>query len=218
MSEDWPMEQEAHTAVLVARSLLDDPGKLDHVLADDEDGWLVGDDAEHDLDEEHYASMCLHDVVDLLPQVTALAGLPAGMGAIWDAERTTWVLLSPDEPDGDADAREYREARLAEWVHPGSPMAEANVSVGLTEISAAADAPARAVRYLSREDDGTWLFVGFEVPDPDEQSDVEVDTLELGHVAALYPEVVELLDAEPGEVFYREAPDAEWIQMIEDGK
>ena len=218
MSEEWPMALEPHTAVLVARSLLDDPAKLDHVLADEEDGWLVGDDAEDDLDEEHYASMCLHDVVELLPQVTALAELPAGMGAIWDADRATWVLISPEEPDGDEEAREYREARQAGWPHPGSPMDEANVTVGLTEISTAPDAPARAVRYLSREEDGSWLFVGFEVPDPEEQTDVDVDPLELGHVAALYPEVAELLDAEPGESFYREAPDAEWIQLIEDGK
>ncbi|MFD2468158.1 hypothetical protein [Amycolatopsis silviterrae] len=222
MSEDWSMGQEPHAAVLVARGLIEHPEKLDHVLLDDEEGWFVSDGTEFgddpELDQDQFATMCLHDVVELLPQLTALAKLPAGMGADWDADSASWVLISPIVPSDDEETRAYRDARAAAWPHAGSPADEANLSLGLMEISTAADAPARRVRYASRDEDGTWMFVGFDVPDPDEETDVEVDTLELGHVAQLYPDVAELLDAEPGEVFFREAPDAEWLQMIDDGE
>ncbi|MFB9927440.1 hypothetical protein ACFORO_34070 [Amycolatopsis halotolerans] len=222
MSQDWPMGQEPHAAVLVAQGLIEHPENLDHVLLDDEEGWFVSDGSEFgddpELDGEQFATVCLHDVVELLPQLRALAKLPAGMGANWDADSASWVLISPLVPSDDEEARAYREARDAAWPHAGSPMDEVNLSLGLMEIATAADAPARSVRYVSREEDGTWMFVGFEVPDPDEQTEVEVDTLELGHVAELYPDVVELLDAEPGEVFFREAPDAEWLQVIDDGE
>ncbi|WP_244223395.1 hypothetical protein [Amycolatopsis circi] len=222
MSEEWLMRQDPHSAVIFAQSLIEHPERLEYVLLDEEDDWLVSDGSKLGGDSERnhelYATVCLHDTVEMVPQLTALAGLPAGMGANWDAETATWELLSPTDPLDDEEASERRAARVADWPHPGSPMDEANLSLGLMEISTAADAPARSVRYVSREDDGRWMFVGFEVPDPDEQTEVEVDTLELGHVAQLYPEVVELLDAEPGEVFFREAPDAEWLQVIDDGE
>ncbi|WP_200862680.1 hypothetical protein [Amycolatopsis orientalis] len=222
MSEDWLMRQDPRAAVIVAQSLVEHPERLEYVLLDEEDDWLVSDgsklsgDAERN--RERYASMCLHDTVELVPQLTALAELPAGMGANWNAETATWELLSPTDPHDDEEASARRAARVADWPHPGSPTDKAYLSLGLTEIATAADAPARGVRYANREEDGTWMFVGFEVPDPDEQTEVEVDTLELGHVAELYPDVVELLDAEPGEVFFREAPDAEWLQVIDDGE
>lgn len=64
---------------------------------------------------------------------------------------------------------------------------------------------------MVREQDGTWLFVGFEVP---EAEDFEVEGLELEHVVQLYPDVASTLLAAPGQVFDRAEPGAPW-ELVE---
>ncbi|MFI5607580.1 hypothetical protein [Amycolatopsis sp. NPDC051903] len=215
MANDWPLRQDPESPVIFARTLLEDPAQLAFVVLDDDDDWFVSDGAEFDEDmnvnREQFGAVSLREALELVPQLTSLAGLPTGMAADWDPDRSTWLLSSVADSDDAAEDRRIRDDRIAAWQHPGSPVDEAQLSTGLTEIATGSDAPARAVRQVVREGDGTWLFVGFEVP---EAEDFEVEGLELEHVVRLYPDVVGALLAEPGQVFDRAEPGAEW-ELVE---
>lgn len=212
MSSEWPLRQDPDAAVIIAQSLVERPDELAFVVLDDDDDWFVSDGTEFSEDmaenKANFASMHLHEALELVPQLRALAGLPTGMAADWDPERRTWLLSSvADSDDVDEDAR-IRAARIADWPYRGcSPVEEVQISTGLTEIPTASDAPVRAVRQVVREGDGTWLFVGFEVP---EAEDFEVEGLEMEHVVALYPDVATVLEAAPGQVWDRADPSAGW--------
>ncbi|WIX80878.1 hypothetical protein QRX50_08985 [Amycolatopsis carbonis] len=215
MSNDWPLRQDPESPVIFARALLEDPSQLAFVVLDDDDDWFISDGAEFDEDmdvnREQFGAVSLREAVELIPQLTALASLPTGMAADWDPDREAWLLSSVADSDDEAEDREIRDARIAAWQHSGSPVDEVQLSTGLTEIVAGGDAPVRAVRQVVREGDGTWLFVGFEVP---EAEDFEVEGLELEHVVSLYPDVVTVLQAAPGQVFDRAEPGAEW-ELVE---
>ncbi|SFW55302.1 hypothetical protein [Amycolatopsis australiensis] len=215
MSTEWPLRQDPEAPVIIAYALVSDPGSLGFVVLDDEDDWFISDGTELSDDvqvnRESFRKMSLREAVELLPELTALADLPTGMAADWDPERRTWLLSSvTGSDDEDEDVRLLAQRRAA-WQYEGSPDDEAQISTGLTEIPTAPDAPARAVRQVVREQDGTWLFVGFEVP---EAEDFEVEGLELEHVAGLYPDVRSVLKAAPGQVYDRATPDSEW-ELVE---
>jgi hypothetical protein len=129
------------------------------------------------------------------------------MAADWDAERRTWLLSSVAGSDDDAEDRAILAARREAWPYDGRPDDEAQISTGLTEIPVGSDAPPRAVRQVVREPDGSWLFVGFEVP---EATEFEVEGLDLEHIARLYPDVKPVLMAAPGQVYDRAEPGATW--------
>ncbi|MGK3200158.1 hypothetical protein [Amycolatopsis sp. MEPSY49] len=215
MSTEWPLRQDPEGPVIIALALVNDPAALGFVVLDDEDDWFISDGTELSDDvlvnRESFRKMSLREAVELLPQLTALAGMPTGMAADWDPERRTWLLSSvTGSDDEDEDIRLLTQRREA-WKFEGSPDDEAQISSGLTEIPTGQDAPARAVRQVVREQDGTWLFVGFEVP---EAEDFEVEGLELEHVAGLYPDVRTVLKAAPGQVYDRATPESEW-ELVE---
>ncbi|HWD04625.1 MAG TPA: hypothetical protein VG674_19455 [Amycolatopsis sp.] len=215
MANDWPLRQDPESPVIFARALLDDPARLAFVVLDDDDDWFVSDGTEFDEDmtmnRERFAAISLRETVALVPELTALAELPTGMAADWDPDRATWLLSSVADSDDAEEDRRIHDNRVAAWPHPGSPVEEVQLSTGLTEIATGPAAPARAVRQVVREGDGTWLFVGFEVP---EAEDFEVEGLELEHVVRLYPDVAGALLAAPGQVFDRAEPGAEW-ELVE---
>ncbi|GAA3533626.1 hypothetical protein GCM10022222_16190 [Amycolatopsis ultiminotia] len=215
MSDKWLLRQDPESPVIIAHALVEEPGRLAFVVLDDDDDWFVSDGAEFDEDMEVnrrlFGAMSLREAVELLPQLTALASVPTGVAADWDAGRATWLLSSVADSDDAVEDRAIREARVAAWPHPGSPVDEVQLSTGLTEIGTGKDAPSRAVRQVVREPDGSWLFVGFEVP---EEQDFEVESLELEHAVRLYPEVTAVLQAAPGQVFDRAEPGAEW-ELVE---
>lgn len=215
MSTEWPLRQDPEGPVIIALALVNDPDALGFVVLDDEDDWFISDGTELSDDvlvnRESFRKMSLREAVELLPQLTALAGLPTGMAADWDPERRTWLLSSvTGSDDEDEDIRLLNQRRAA-WKFEGSPDDEAQISTGLTEIPTGPQQPVRAVRQVVREQDGTWLFVGFEVP---EAEDFEVEGLELEHVAGLYPDVSTVLKAAPGQVYDRATPDSEW-ELVE---
>ncbi|RSD19930.1 hypothetical protein [Amycolatopsis eburnea] len=215
MSTAWPLRQDPEAPVIIALALVNDPDALGFVVLDDEDDFFISDGTELSDDvvvnRESFGKMSLREAVELLPQLGALAGLPTGMAADWDPERRTWLLSSvTGSDDEDEDIRLLAQRRAA-WEFEGSPDDEAQISSGLTEIPTGPQQPLRAVRQVVREPDGTWLFVGFEVP---EAEDFEVEGLELEHVANLYPDVRTVLKAAPGQVYDRATPDAEW-ELVE---
>jgi len=211
MSTEWPLRQNPEAPVIIALALVSDPEQLGFVVLDDEDDWFVSDGTEISDDilvnREQFAKLSLAEAVELLPQLGALAELPPGMAADWDPERRTWLLSSVAGSDDEAEDAAILAARRAAWQYEGSPDDEAQISSGLTEIGTAKDSPARVIRQVVREQDGTWLFVGFEVP---EAEDFEVEGLELEHVARLYPDVVKVLKAAPGQVWDRATPESDW--------
>ncbi|SEP52118.1 hypothetical protein [Amycolatopsis saalfeldensis] len=215
MSTEWPLRQDPESPVIFAHTLLEDAGQLAFVVLDDDDDWFISDGAEFDEDmdvnREQFGALRLREAVERIPQLKALADLPPGMAADWDPDRATWLLSSVADSDDEAEDVAIRETRVAAWQHPGSPLEEVQLSTGLAEVGTGPDAPPRAVRQVVREADGTWLFVGFEVP---EAEDFEVEGMELEHVVRLYPDVVTVLQAAPGQVFDREAPGAEW-ELVE---
>ncbi|MFJ9782033.1 hypothetical protein ACIRSS_20780 [Amycolatopsis sp. NPDC101161] len=215
MSTEWPLRQDPEGPVIIALALVNDPDALGFVVLDDEDDWFISDGTELSDDvlvnRESFRKMSLREAVELLPQLTALAGMPTGMAADWDPERRTWLLSSvTGSDDEDEDIRLLTQRREA-WEFEGSPDDEAQISSGLTEIPTGPQQPVRAVRQVVREQDGTWLFVGFEVP---EAEDFEVEGLELEHVAGLYPDIRTVLKAAPGQVYDRATPDSEW-ELVE---
>jgi len=214
MSEQWPLRQDPESPVIIAHELVRHPDRLAFVVLDDDDDWFISDGAEFEEDmavnRELFGAMDLREALALLPQLAALASVPSGMAADWDPDRETWLLSSVSDSDDEAEDREHRDARVAAWTHPGSPVEEVQLSTGLTEIPADGET-ARAVRQVVREPDGSWLFVGFEVP---EAEDFEVEGLELEHVVQLYPDVVTALLAEPGQVFDRAEPGTPW-ELVE---
>jgi hypothetical protein len=215
MSTEWPLRQDPEGPVIIALALVNDPDALGFVVLDDEDDWFISDGTELSDDvlvnRESFRKMSLREAVELLPQLTALKDLPTGMAADWDPERRTWLLSSvTGSDDEDEDIRLLTQRREA-WKFEGSPDDEAQISSGLTEIPTGPQQPVRAVRQVVREQDGTWLFVGFEVP---EAEDFEVEGLELEHVAGLYPDVRTVLKAAPGQVYDRATPDSEW-ELVE---
>ncbi|MCG3749679.1 hypothetical protein [Amycolatopsis sp. Poz14] len=215
MCEQWPLRQDPESPVIIAHDLVDHPENLAFVVLDDDDDWFISDGAEFEEDMEVnrqlFGATALRAAVTLLPHLVALADVPPGMAADWDPDRRTWLLSSVSDSDDVDEDLVHQEARIAAWTHPGSPLEEVQLSTGLTEIGTTADAPARAVRQVVREQDGTWLFVGFEVP---EAEDFEVEGLELEHVVQLYPDVVPALLAAPGQVFDRAEPGAPW-ELVE---
>ena len=215
MPTEWPLRQDPEGPVIIALALVNDPDALGFVVLDDEDDWFISDGTELSDDvlvnRESFGKLSLREAVELLPQLGALAGLPTGMAADWDPERRTWLLSSvTGSDDEDEDVRLLAQRRQA-WEYEGSPDDEAQISSGLTEIPTGPEQPVRAVRQVVREQDGTWLFVGFEVP---EAEDFEVEGLELEHVAGLYPDVRTVLKAAPGQVYDRATPDSEW-ELVE---
>ncbi|HEY3465028.1 MAG TPA: hypothetical protein VGL47_07845 [Amycolatopsis sp.] len=215
MSTAWPLRQDPEAPVIIAYALVSDPDSLGFVVLDDEDDWFISDGTELSDDvlvnRESFRKMSLREAVELLPQLAALKDLPTGMAADWDPERRTWLLSSvTGSDDEDEDIRLLTQRRAA-WEFEGSPDDEAQISSGLTEIPTGPEQPVRAVRQVVREQDGTWLFVGFEVP---EAEDFEVEGLELEHVANLYPDVRTVLKAAPGQVYDRATPDSEW-ELVE---
>ncbi|EOD70008.1 hypothetical protein [Amycolatopsis vancoresmycina] len=215
MSTDWPLRQDPEGPVIIALALVNDPAALGFVVLDDEDDWFISDGTELSDDvlvnRESFGKLSLREAFELLPQLGALAGLPTGMAADWDPERRTWLLSSvTGSDDEDEDVRLLAQRRAA-WQFEGSPDDEAQISTGLTEIPTGPQQPVRAVRQVVREQDGTWLFVGFEVP---EAEDFEVEGLELEHVANLYPDVRTVLKAGPGQVYDRATPDSDW-ELVE---
>ncbi|MEU5258388.1 hypothetical protein [Amycolatopsis sp. NPDC021455] len=215
MSTEWPLRQDPEGPVIIALALVNDPDALGFVVLDDEDDWFISDGTELSDDvlvnRESFGKLSLREAVELLPQLGALAGLPTGMAADWDPERRTWLLSSvTGSDDEDEDVRLLAQRRAA-WKYEGSPDDEAQISSGLTEIPTGPQQPVRAVRQVVREQDGTWLFVGFEVP---EAEDFEVEGLELEHVANLYPDVRSVLKAAPGQVYDRATPDSDW-ELVE---
>ncbi|HKN55596.1 MAG TPA: hypothetical protein VJX66_24075 [Amycolatopsis sp.] len=215
MSTEWPLRQDPDAPVIIAQDLVSDPRLLGFVVLDDDDDWFVSDGTEATEDvvtnREKFCRLSLREALDLLPQLAALAGLPVGMAADWEPERRTWLLSSVVGSDDEAEDRAILDARRAAWHYAGEPDDQAQISTGLTEIPAGPDAPVRAVRQVVREPDGTWLFVGFEVP---EAEDFEVEVLELEHVARLYPDVQTVLKAAPGQVYDRAEPGATW-ELVE---
>lgn len=215
MSTEWPLRQDPEAPVIIAYALVSDPDSLGFVVLDDEDDWFISDGTELSDDvlvnRESFRKMSLREAVELLPQLAALAGMPTGMAADWDPERRTWLLSSvTGSDDEDEDIRLLTQRRAA-WEFAGSPDDEAQISSGLTEIPTGPQQPVRAVRQVVREQDGTWLFVGFEVP---EAEDFEVEGLELEHVANLYPDVRTVLKAAPGQVYDRATPASDW-ELVE---
>lgn len=214
-SENWPLRQDPESPVIISRSLVEDSSSLAFVVLDDDGDWFISDGNEFsedmELNRDAFGSLALRDALDLIPELAVLAGLPTGMAADWDPERRTWLLSSVADSDDDDEDLLVRAARLAAWTHPGSPLEEVQISTELAEISADPAAPARAVRQVVREADGTWLLVGFEVP---EDQDFEVETLEMEHAVTLYPDVALVLSAAPGQVYDRAAADAPW-ELVE---
>jgi hypothetical protein len=202
--QSWPLRQQPDEGVIFARSLLTDPSRLAYVVLDEEDEWQVMDGT--DLDNENFVSLTVADMLDHLPQIGALADLPPGMFADWDADTRTWLLASitVDEDDDDEDQDQWMRDRLASWSFGGRPDEPVAVSVDLARRSIEPDAPKPVVCEVVHNDDGSWLFVGADaVTTPGEDGMLEVETVELDldHVAALYPEIVDALDAEPGEQY-----------------
>lgn len=211
MSTEWPLRQDPEAPVIIALALVTDADALGFVVLDDEDDWFISDGTELSEDvlvnRENFGKLSVREALDLLPQLAALAELPTGMAADWDPDHRAWLLSSvTGSDDEDEDIRLLAQRRAA-WEFEGSPDDEAQISSGLTELPTGSERPVRAVRQVVREQDGTWLFVGFEVP---EAEDFEVEGLELEHVAKLYPEVRTVLKAAPGQVYDRATPDAEW--------
>ncbi|WP_245633652.1 hypothetical protein [Amycolatopsis jejuensis] len=201
--------------MIISHDLIDHPDRLAFAVLGDDDDWFISNGAEFsddmEVNRQLFGALSLREAVVLLPHLAALADVPSGMAADWDRPRVTWLLSSvSDSDDVDSDVA-VRQAREAAWTYSGSPMDEVQLSTALTEIGAGPDAPFRAVRQVVRELDGTWLFVGFEVP---EASNFEVEGLELGHVARLYPDVTTVLKAAPGQVFDRAEPGAVW-ELVE---
>ncbi|MFJ7211266.1 hypothetical protein [Amycolatopsis sp. NPDC098790] len=215
MSTEWPLRQDPEGPVIIALALVNDPDALGFVVLDDEDDWFISDGTELSDDvlvnRESFRKMSLREAVELLPQMTALQDLPTGMAADWDPERRTWLLSSVTGSDDEDEDIRLLTQRRESWEFEGSPDDEAQISTGLTEIPTGPQQPVRAVRQVVREQDGTWLFVGFEVP---EAEDFEVEGLELEHVAGLYPDVRTVLKAAPGQVYDRATPDSEW-ELVE---
>ncbi|OXM58238.1 hypothetical protein CFP71_04345 [Amycolatopsis thailandensis] len=214
-SENWPLRQDPESPVIISRSLVEDPSNLAFVVLDDDGDWFISDGNEFsedmDLNRDAFGALPLRDAVELIPELTALAGLPTGMAADWDPERRSWLLSSVADSDDDEEDLLVRAARLAAWTHPGSPLEEVQVSTELAEISTDPAAPARAVRQVVREADGSWLLVGFQVP---EDEDFEVEALEMEHAVTLYPDVALVLSAAPGQVYDRPSADAPW-ELVE---
>ncbi|MFE0020100.1 hypothetical protein [Amycolatopsis sp. NPDC059021] len=211
MSTEWPLRQQPDAPVLFARSLAADPGRLAFVVLDDDDEWFISDGSEYSDDMEfnraQFGSLPLRDALARIPALAALAILPPGMAADWDPVRRTWLLSSVADSDDETEDQRHRQARIAAWPHPGSPVDEVQVSSGLAEIPADPATSPRAVRQVVREADGTWLFVGFEVP---EAVEFETEALELEHVVRLYPDVVTVLAAAPLQVWDRANPHSPW--------
>jgi hypothetical protein len=215
MSTEWPLRQDPEAPVIIALALVSDPDALGFVVLDDEDDWFISDGTELSEDvlvnRESFGKLSLREALELLPQLAALADLPTGMAADWDPDHRSWLLSSVTGSDDEEEDRRLLEARVAAWEYAGAPDDEAQISSGLTEIAAGWQQPVRAVRQVVREQDGTWLFVGFEVP---EAEDFEVEGLELEHVAKLYPDVRSVLKAAPGQVYDRATPDGKW-ELVE---
>jgi len=214
-SENWPLRQDPESPVIISRSLVEDPSNLAFVVLDDDGDWFISDGNEFsedmELNRDAFGALPLRDAVELIPEFTALAGLPTGMAADWDPERRSWLLSSVADSDDDEEDLLVRAARLAAWTHPGSPLEEVQVSTELAEISTDPAAPARAVRQVVREADGSWLLVGFQVP---ENEDFEVEALEMEHAVTLYPDVALVLSAAPGQVYDRPSADDPW-ELVE---
>ncbi|RSN59080.1 hypothetical protein DMH01_24145 [Amycolatopsis sp. WAC 04182] len=214
-SENWPLSQDPESPVIISRSLVDDPSNLAFVVLDDDGDWFISDGNEFSEDMEEnkdaFGALPLREAVELIPELAVLAGLPTGMAADWDPERRSWLLSSVADSDDDEEDLLVRAARLAAWTHPGSPLEEVHVSTELAEISTDPAAPARAVRQVVREADGSWLLVGFQVP---ENEDFEVEALEMEHAVTLYPDVALVLSAAPGQVYDRPSADAPW-ELVE---
>ncbi|MEC3975591.1 hypothetical protein [Amycolatopsis sp. H20-H5] len=214
-TEQWPLRQDPEAPVIFAQSLLEDVGELAFVVLDDDDDWFISDGSEFSEDMEvnraQFVSLPLHDALDRIPEIAALAGLPTGMAADWDPDRRTWLLSSVADSDNEAEDEEIRQARIAAWTHPGSPVTEVQVSTDLAEIPTEAGTSAGVVRQVVREQDGAWLFVSFAVLEAEE---FEVEVLELEHVVRLYPDVVGVLTAAPGQVYDRAEPGSEW-ELVE---
>jgi len=215
MSTEWPLRQDPEAPVIIALALVSDADALGFVVLDDEDDWFISDGTELSEDvqvnRENFGKLSVREALELLPQLVALAEMPMGMAADWDPDHRAWLLSSvTGSDDEDEDIRLLAQRRAA-WEFAGSPDDEAQISSGLTEIPTGPERPVRAVRQVVREQDGTWLFVGFEVP---EAEDFEVEGLELEHVAKLYPDVSSVLKAAPGQVYDRATPDSDW-ELVE---
>jgi hypothetical protein len=215
MSTEWPLRQDPEAPVIIALALVSDADALGFVVLDDEDDWFISDGTELSEDvqvnRENFGKLSVREALELLPQLAALAEMPTGMAADWDPDHRAWLLSSvTGSDDEDEDIRLLAQRRAA-WEFAGSPDDEAQISSGLTEIPTGPERPVRAVRQVVREQDGTWLFVGFEVP---EAEDFEVEGLELEHVAKLYPDIRTVLKAAPGQVYDRATPDGDW-ELVE---
>lgn len=214
-SENWPLRQDPASPVIISRSLVEDSSNLAFVVLDDDGDWFISDGNEFsedmDLNRDAFGSLPLSEALTLIPELAALANLPTGMAADWDPERRAWLLSSVADSDDDEEDLLVRAARLAAWTYPGSPLEEVQVSTELAEIPADPGAPARAVRQVVREADGTWLLVGFQVP---ENEDFEVEALEMEHAVTLYPDVALVLNAAPGQVYDRASADSPW-ELVE---
>jgi hypothetical protein len=148
-TEQWPLRQDPEAPVIFAQSLLEDAEALAFVVLDDDDDWFISDGSEFSDDMEvnraQFVSLPLHDALERIPDLVALAALPTGMAADWDPDRRTWLLSSVADPE----AEEF-----------------------------------------------------------------EVEVLELEHVVRLYPDVVGVLTAAPGQVYDRAAPGDDW-ELVE---
>ena len=125
MSTEWPLRQDPEGPVIIALALVNDPDALGFVVLDDEDDWFISDGTELSDDvlvnRESFRKMSLREAVELLPQLSVLAGLPTGMAADWDPERRTWLLSSvTGSDDEDEDVRLLAQRRAA-WKYEGSP-------------------------------------------------------------------------------------------------
>ena len=79
MSTEWPLRQDPEGPVIIALALVNDPDALGFVVLDDEDDWFISDGTELSDDvlvnRESFRKMSVREAVELLPQLTALAGV-----------------------------------------------------------------------------------------------------------------------------------------------
>lgn len=180
----WTLRQDPAALTLCSQDLLTEPRNLAYAVLDMDDEWQIFSET-----EGHMASVCLEDVVRLLPPIAALGFLPTGMVVDWEEDIRTWSL-------GTLGFNGFDPEELTRWtaqagLRNADPAEICYITPDLAQFPESGDGiKGKFIFQVSRYDDGILRFFGW---DDTEEGDV-LHEARLRDVAILYPDMVPVIE------------------------
>ena len=201
----WPMRQDPGQLTLCDERVLANPGDLAYAVLDGDDEWQLFSD-----EPGRMASVCLADVVERLPQLTALRSLHPEVAVDWDPDDREW-RIGVLTPGGAAETRP--EEAVRQWAAPAGllradPATLCFVTLDLVRFAPGEPDPFRFVFQIARGADAGLYCYGWE----DESEGEEGTEIWLRDLVLMHPDVKEIVDRplRRGEEFLRTPADRRW--------